>query len=94
MGRPPMVIQSGLNSYQKDRLSVRTVSKSVNGLISRLILFWGWCKVGFHCMYGIHRYMYKYSRTPLKRPLHCPYECGLLRQVVFGDRFSYIKIEM
>ncbi len=34
----------------------------------------------------------KYSRTSLERPLHWPQKCGLSRQVVSGDRFSYIEV--
>ncbi len=32
-----------------------------------------------------------YSRTFLVRPPHWPQNCGLSRQVVFGDRFSYVE---
>ncbi len=33
-----------------------------------------------------------YSRTYLERPPHWPQKCGLSRQVVSGDRFSYIEV--
>ncbi len=33
-----------------------------------------------------------YSRTCLERPPHWPQICGPSRQVVSGDRFSYIEI--
>ncbi len=35
-----------------------------------------------------------YSRTCLERPPHWPQKCGLSRQVVFGDRFSYIEMQI
>ncbi len=33
-----------------------------------------------------------YNRTCLDRPYNRTYKCGLARQVISGDRFTYIKI--
>ncbi len=33
-----------------------------------------------------------YSKTYLERPPYWPQKCGLSRQVVSGDRFSYIEM--
>ncbi len=35
---------------------------------------------------------FQYSRTCLERPPHLTQKCGLSRQVVSGDRFSYIEM--
>ncbi len=39
---------------------------------------------------GVHIY----RRTCLKRPLYWPQKCGLSKQVVSGDRFSYIEMQV
>ncbi len=44
------------------------------------------------CMQGWGVGEFKYSRSYLERPPHGPHACGLSREVVSGDRFSYIEM--
>ena len=43
------------------------------------------------CLYLLTRILTTRTCDSLERPSHCPHKCGLLRQVVFGDRFYYTE---
>ena len=46
----------------------------------------------FPSIYNTHKLLVICNRTFLERPPHWPQKCGLSRQLVSGDRFSYIEI--